>query len=480
MLDTRSGRKKAFSMSTTDRTLPSLSAPARGARLPILVGFRDEILPALVVLWAGILVAFLVWRRDFLFAAGVWATVITIMLWPVGRRLHLPYSEYRSIGFILGVLSMAYIIFAGFAMQSDMPFLVKSIIFWGLILDLTVFAIIPSLGPAIGKPVAMFFRPDLIFGDGRVLCCGIVAMVLGMRYLIGSPPMGAPWPIPKWNWWAILFAMLAGFIPMIPLRGIMKLRMRLARLRDDRWTGWGAIILREGLLVVSALAIGYGFHNAFLGATPFTVAIRNDAPGFGTAVGIIVASGLFLILVRGGYKKHIGDPFIKETVKQTWAKESLLVAGLIPLYYGLMSLLHMDEMHLRAGVGGLRTFSNAARIWPIGLPIFLWGVAVLVPFRVLAQVHQRRAIVKQMAAVILPHETPEIRQRMLGRMMATLAEMPEAQRLDIMRSMQAALNEAPEEVRRLMTEARMVAMVELPAEQRRALMASMDRLMAGG
>jgi hypothetical protein len=364
-------------------------------------------------------------------------------------------------------------------MQSDLPFLAKSLIFWGLVADLTVFAIIPSFGPAIGKPVSMFFRPDLIFGDGRVLCCGIIAMVLGLRYLIGSPPMGAPWPIPKWNWWAILFAMAAGFIPMIPLRGILKLRMRLARLRDNRWTGWWAILLREGFLVVTALAIGYGFHNAFLGATPFTIAIRPDAPGFWTTIGIIAVSTLFLIFVRGGYKRHIGDPFIKETVSQTWVKEALLVVGLVPLYYGLMSLLHMDAMHLERGVGGLRTFSNAALIWPIGLPIFVWGVAVLIPFRVLAQIYQREAIVKQMAAVILPHETPEARQRLLHRVMAALAEMPEAQRFGYMRAMQAALNEAPEEVRQLMTEARMAAMAELPAEQRRALMASMDRLMAG-
>lgn len=279
-------------------TLPVPRTPARSASpgLPILVGFREEILPALLVLWAVVLLAFLAWRQDFWFPIGVWATVTTIMLWPVGRRLNLVYREYRTIGFILGVLSMAYIIFTGFAMQSDLPFLFKSIIFWGLVADLTVFAIIPSLGPAIGKPVEMFFRPDLIFGDGRVLCCGIITMVLGMRYIIGSPPMDAPWPIPKWNWWAIFFAMVAGFIPLIPLRGIMKLRMRLARMREGRWTGWGAVVLREGLLVIAALAIGYGFHNAFLGATPFTIAIQTDAPGFGTALGIVIVSALFPLL----------------------------------------------------------------------------------------------------------------------------------------------------------------------------------------
>lgn len=465
---------------TTISHPPTETLPASPpARLPILVGFREEILPALLILWGGIVLAFIIWRQDFWFAVGVWATVTTIMLWPVGRRLNLVYREYRSIWFILGVLSMAYIIFTGFAMQSSLPFLTKSIIFWGLVVDLTVFAIIPSFSSAIGKPVSMFFRPDLIFGDGRVLCCGIIAMALGMRYIIGSPPMGVPWPIPKWNWWAILFAMVAGFIPIIPLRGILKLRLRLARLRNERWTGWGAIILREGFLVVTALAIGYGFHMAFLGAAPFTIAIHIETPGFWTAIGIVVVAALFLVFVRGGYKKHIGDPFIKESIGQTWVKEILLVIGLIPMYYGLMSLLHMDDMHLGAGVGGLRTLSNAALIWPIGLPIFLWGVAVLIPFRVLAQIYQRESLVKQMAAVILPHETPQARHRMLHKVMAALAEMPEARRLQIMRAMQEALNEAPADVQQLMTEARMTAMVELPAEQRRMLMGTMDRLMAG-
>jgi hypothetical protein len=464
---------------------PSSASFGRGtginhSRPAILLGFREEILPALILLWGAVLAALLIWPLDFWLPVGVWATVTTIMLWPVGRRLNLAYREYRTVWFVLGVLSMAYILFAGFVMQSDLPFLTKSIIFWGLVVDLTVFAVIPSFGFAIGRPVNMVFRPDLIFGDGRVLCCGIIAMVLGMRYIIGSPPMGAPWPIPKWNWWAIFFAMVVGFLPLIPLRGMMKLRMRLARVREGRWAGWGAILLREALLVVGALAIGYGFHNAFLGTTPFTVPLRIDAPGFDQALAIIGGAALFLIVVRGAYKKAIGDPFIRETVGQTWLKEILLVVGLVPLYYGLMSLLHMDPMHLEAGVGGLRTLENAALIWPIGLPIFLWGLAVLIPFRVLAQIEQRKALARQMAAVVLPHETPAARHRMLVAIMAALAGMPGKPRLVYMREMQSALDASPPEVRRLMIEARMGALAELAPEKRRAILSSMDRMMTAG
>jgi hypothetical protein len=452
-------------------------SPADG-RLPILLEVREGILPALVAIWTALVTGFAVWRWQWAFAAGVWATVTTIMLWPVGRRLGRPYLSYRTPYFILGVLSMGYILFAGFMLQwARVPFLWKSLIFWGLVADLTVFGLIPGLRTAIGRPLPMFFRPDLIFGDGRVLCCGIVAMVLGMRYLIGSPPMGVPWPVPRWNWWAILVAMLTGFIPMIPLRGVTKLLMRIRRMRDGQWGGWGAIFVRELLLVVAALGIGYGFHNAFLGAVPFTVPLRTDAPGFWTALAIMIGSTFWLVVVRGGYKRYVGDPFIRETIGQSVLKQVMLVVGLIPLYYGFMSILHMDPMHLQRGVGGLRTPANMALIWPVGLPIFLWGLTMLVPFRVLIQYYQREALVAQMAAVILPSFTPEGRRRVLVRVLRALAQMPEAERYRYMRVMQGAIAQADDRVRAVMTLSRMEALAELRGEERRTCMVTMDRVL---
>jgi hypothetical protein len=449
--------------------------------LPILVGFRDQILPALIVLWLVLVTGFFTLRWEWAFAVGVWATVTTIMLWPVGRRLGWTYTSYRTLWFVLGVLSMAYIPIVGFILQSDLPFNVKSAFWFALPIDLTVFAIIPSFNFAIGKPIRMFFRPDLIFGDGRILCCGIVAVVLGMRYIIGSPPMGAPWPIPQWNWWAILFAMGAGFIPMIPLRGMTKLLMRLGRLGFNRWNGWGATIFRETFLVVTALAIGYGFHNVFLGATPFTVPIHTDYPDFIPALLITLAGALWIIFARGWYKMHvIGDPFIRETPGQTLVKSILLVVGLVIMFYGFMSILHMDTMHINAGVGGLRRPSNWAGLWWIGGTFFLWGVIVLTLFRVLGQIAQRRALVEQMATVILPAQMPEARHAVLLNMMEGLADCPAAQREDYMRVMQAALSAAPQEVREMMTTLRMECLAELPSEKRQTLMQTMDAVLAGG
>lgn len=462
----------------TDRVLPELRySPATG-RLPILLEVKEGILPAVIAIWTALLAGFVVWRWQWAMPVAVWATVTTIMLWPVGRKLGRPYLSYRTPYFMMGVLSMAYIVFTGFMLQWDrVPFLWKSIIFWGLVADLTILGIIPGLRMAIAKPLPMFFRPDLIFGDGRVLCCGIIAMVLGLRYIIGSPPMGVPWPIPKWNWWAILLAMATGFIPMIPLRGVTKLLVRIKRLRDGTWGGWGAIFLRESFLVMTALGIGYGFHNAFLGPAPFTIPIRTDTPGFWTAIVIMAFAAVWLIFVRGAYKRHIGDPFIIETTGQSFLKQIMLVVGLIPLFYGLMSILHMDAMHLQSGVGGLRLPGNMALIWPVGLPIFLWGLAVLIPFRVLIQYHQREALVAQMAAVLLPSFSAEQRHRVLVEVLRGLARMPEDDRYRYMRIMQGAIQESDEQVRTVMTVARLRALAEIDAEERQTCIRTMDRVL---
>lgn len=461
-------------------TIESTYSPA-GGRLPVILELREGILPALIAIWTALVTGFAVWRWQWAFPAAVWATVTTIMLWPVGRKLGRPYLTYRTPYFILGVVSMGYILFAGFMLTWDrVPFIWKSLAFWGLVADLTVFGIIPGLRTAIARPLPMFFRPDLIFGDGRVLVSGILSMVLGLRYLIGGPAMGVPWPIPRWNWWAILVAMALGFIPMIPVRGVVKLLMRVTRMREGRWGGWPAVFLRELLLVVAALSIGYGFHNAFLGAIPFTVRIRTETPGFWQAVVIDIYAILWLVFVRGGYKRRIGDPFIKETILQSVFKQIMLVVGLIPLYYGFMSILSMDEMHIKAGVAGLRSRANMALIWPVGIPIFIWGLIMLIPFRVLIQYYQREALVAQMAGVILPSFTEEQRRRVLVKMLRVLAQMPERERLRYMRIMQKAIQGSDEQVRTVMTVARMEALAELASEERRICMQTMDRVLQGG
>jgi len=441
-------------------------------RLPILTGFTMEILPVLALLWTGILIAYAVTERAYLWTILPWATVTTIMLWPVGRRLGRPYLSYRSVGFIIGVISMAYIPFAGFGMISALSFKVKSAIFFGLVVDLTVLGILPGLRWFIGKPMGMFFRPDLLFGDGRVLATGTLALVLGMRYIIGAPgPKDLAWPLPAWNWYAIFFAIVAGLIPLIALRGMTKLVMRVRRMRDGEWAGWPAVFVREALLVVSVLAIGYGFHNAFMGLPPFNDQLRASDPDFWPALGITLVGVGILIFVRGGYKMHVGDPFIRETWRHTVVKQLLLVVGLVILFYGFMSVLHTGPMATKMGVNGLRTWNNMAKEWAVGLPIFFWGVAMLVPIRVVIQHWQRHAIVAQMAAVIIPNQTPEAREKLLRRMMADgLLRLSLGERTDYLVTMNHALAGVEPEARATITQTMVGLLAELPTHQRNLLM----------
>lgn len=449
-----------------DRALVRVVPPG----VSIIQGFWPELFPALLVVWSAVVAGWAISGRPYFVPLGIWASVTLLMLWPVGRRLRRTYFSYRSPLFILGVLSMAYIPFIGFVIESAAPYWVKVVLWLLLPVDLTVFGFLPALQSAIRKPIRMFFRPDLLFGDGRVLAGGIVAAALGLRYVLGAPPpAGTAIAIPAWNWWAMAFAMAAGFIPMIPVRGVHKLVTRVTRMASGRWGGWDAVLFKEGLLVTAALSIGWGFHHVFGGAIPFT-AMSWRMIGMAHGLGhhplgwlLVILGAIWLIVVRGGYKKAIGEPFIKESVGQTWIKEGLLVVGLLPLLGGFMLL-----------VGGPFGRWNP---WPhavIGLLFLLWGLVMLLPLRVIAQIRQRRAIVQQMAAVILPAYPADVRQRLLSTLLAGLATLREGERYRYLRAMREALNDALEENRQLMTQAVLAALVELSSDERRACMRTMD------
>ncbi len=309
-------------------------------RIPILPTFRAEIVPALAVLWLVLLAGWSATSWPIFWALIPWATVTLLMLWPVGRDLDRDYTSYRSWLFLLGVFSMAYLVVTGIALESELPYGVKLVVFLALPFVLTVFGILPSLRSAIGAPLPMFFRPDLIFGDGRVLATGTLSLILGLRYLVGGPPPeGVPVPLPAWNWWALLWAIAFGFVPLIAIRGVLKLVLRLRRIRDGLWDGWTSIALRELLLVGGVLGLAFGFHNVFMGTTPF-VESRTAFHEHSWAPLLALAAGTaFLVFVRGGYKRAIAEPFIRETIAQTWVKELLYLAGVAVVAWSFVSLV---------------------------------------------------------------------------------------------------------------------------------------------
>lgn len=446
--------------------------------IPIYAEFGKEVLPLLIALW-GIVFGFIAFDQDrftSLIAIAVYLTVAILMLNPVGRHFGLRYLEYRRPLFILGVLSMAYIPIVGFIMTSSLPFLVKSIFWFFLPIDLTVFAFLPSLQRGIGKPMRQIFRPDFLFGDGRVLCCGLIALLFGIRYIIGPPPpANLPWALPRWDWWAIAFAMVFGFIPLIPVRGIMKLFMRMARLFENKFSGWWSIFVKEFFFVFTALGIMTGFHHVFKGWYPFNPKFFEEVQAAAAepnrlliGLSLFIFGFIWLVFVRGYYKRKIGEPFVVETVKQTYIKELLFIIGFLPLFYGYMSLI---EHHF----GML----NKPSMLAIGIPFFVWGLIMLIPLRVIAQRNQRRAIVEQMATVILPAQPPQIRRKVMTKIMEGLATCPEATRLSIMRAMREALEKyTDDETRKIMTASQMECLAGLPDERRKILMKTMDKILS--
>lgn len=447
---------------------------ATAARLPILVGLRQELLPYLLLLWTGLVSAYAATSEPALFPIGVWATVTSIMLWPVGRRLGRGYLSYRTPLFVLAVATMAWIPVVGLVVESDASFNVRSAAFFALPAVVSVFGIIVSLKWAVARPIEMFFRPDLLFGDGRVLAGGILSMVLGMRYLIGAVPPDMPtaWPLPAWNWYGLLLAIAGGLVPLIAGRGMLKLVMRLFRMRDDRLGGWVAVFSREFLLVIAALGIGYGFHNVFAGTAPFTTGINSHGDGFWPSIAIMAGSSFWIVVVRGAYKKLvIGDPFIKETIPQAFLKHTMLAAGLFGLFYGFISLLHQTDAGIQMEFDHLRTTSDATgEMVALGTGLFVWGLIVLVPFRVLAQHYQRQAMVAQMAAVIVPHQTEPARRKLMTRLMTALSQMGESQARHYMKAMIRGLASTSADVRTLMTRTRVEVLAELPRDRLVALM----------
>lgn len=463
-------------MSTASSSAPRLSEP-----LPTLIGFRDELGPALGVIWlaAVLLFASTSWAAWLVFA--LWGSVTTIMLWPVGRRLGIPYRTYRRPLFILGVLSMASLPALGIALDllpanmKEAPYLPRLAALVVTVLTLTGFSVLAASRHAIGSPLPMLFRPDILFGDGRVLATGIIALGISFPLLIGGLPDSPPHlPAPAGSWWGLLFAIGLGLVQIIPLRGMLKLRMRLARVSAGRWRGWGAVALRETYLVLAALAVLYGFHNVFMGKVPLVDmtlgGLEADHLADAGLPGLVslALAGLFLVVIRGGYKRWIGDPFIRETSAQSAVKQLLFLVGIVWLLYSF-AIVMTGHPFLR---GPLINTEPAPLV--LGLVLFGWGILLVGPIRYWAQRNQRLALIGQMAIVLLPAMEPEQRKAVMLQVMDGLAHCSTADRVAYVSAMLDALGRAPEGVSSMMAALRLECLAELPSDTRRRLMAAMD------
>lgn len=448
----------------TSKTLP-LHPPAQ--RLPV-VPRGHEVLAALVLLWTAAVIVFVAQEDEWVWTVGLWATVTTLMTWPVLRAGGRPYLSYRRPLFLLGVAGMAGLPVLVWSLFTGWSGEVKFSLLLAVVLELGVTAFLASLPRAVGRPVPMFFKPDLIFGDGRVLVAGIIALLLGTRLLFFEPMPGQfPVPVPAGSWWGLLFAIGLGIVPIIPIRGVTKILLRHQRMARGGLRGPIASGLRELVLVVGALDIMYGFHNIFLGTNPFADdVIAWHWGGFG----VVLGSAALIVVVRGFIvKRWIGDPFVKETPAQALVKQLLLLAGLGGLAYGFI-----------VTVAG-RWFTDVAGGWALAaaIPLLAFAVLLLVPGRLVAHHVQRRSIMAQMMTTILPRSSERDRRAIMATMLGGVADSPRKHAARIARTMLETFAALPDETRSFMTEERTAVLAALPPETRKRVMRAMDAAMFG-
>lgn len=456
------------------KNLASRLKDEEGKSLPVFFKFKKEILPTLLVFWSFVIVLYLSFGWDWLWVIGVWASVSAIMLWPCARHFGRSYLSYRTPLFIIGVLSMVALPVFGFLMDF-LP--MDESRTWTLLITiavLTIFSIVAGVKGAIGRPTQMLFRPDLLFGDGRVLATGVLSLGLAMRFLYGSVPPGHILPFPKGEWYALLFAITFGIIQIIPLRGMLKLRLRMERMIYKKFTGWLWVFIRETYFLIAAVLIMYGFHNVFMGKVPFIDATlggmkpENFATMGKPGLILMAISAFIFIFIRGAYKKSVcGDPFIKETLNQSIIKSFLFLVSFLPFIYGFAHVM-------TAGTGAFpRPLPTGAPLI-VGGSLLVWGILMESAFRIWIQQVQQRAIVEQLVAVVLPRLSEDKRKELMRNVMESISQIEESRRRAFIKSMLAGLESAPENMREKISGTRTQVLAELPEHQRKIIMKSMD------
>jgi hypothetical protein len=435
-----------------------------GFRLPLFPGFKSQILPVLSVYWIVAIGLSLVFASGLPLVVAGWLSPTTIMLWPVGRRFGLKYSEYRTPWFIVSVASMAGVPLSVFWIIAT-PFsdaLTKHIAIVILIaLVIGAFGVEVAHTRAFGKPQKMFFRPDLILGPNRMLAGGLAAIAIGMKFMFSNAPLG---DVPNGNWYAFFLVILLGLYQLIPLRGLTKVRTMVSRIVFDKKAGYWVTALKELYLVAAITIALFSMHNFFGGVIPFT---RNVLAGSVEGTVIMIVSGTLLVLLRAWYKKHIGDPFFRETIRQSVIKDLILVVLMTIYFYGFINVM----------VGGFPRRINVgpySYLTEIGLGLYAWGIILLIPLRAWARQQSKFGVMEQMMHVMLPSLDFESRKKVVKKVVSAISDMPEKMMLKMVRFHMSNLQKMPEEQRKSMIMTQMDVLSELPSENRLRIMKAMD------
>lgn len=384
--------------------------------------------------------------------------LIAVMIWPsAGTR---GYFKYKTPLFIFTIVFELWILVLALSLQAG------SGNFW-FKLALGAF----FLGTAmISLPwvegeyrPGLFFRPDLLYGNGAYLARGEIFVALGIK-LFTTPGDAEP----VFGWWGIQWA-LAAMIFMVPFRGILKMRMRRARFLDlDNWLGLGSRSghwVKEVFLYVSLLLLVYGFVNVFSGLVPFTW-LPGDPPGpspegvewWGLA--FLGASFLIIVPLRGWYKLRIAEP---APLRQELLKNLMVWVGFLPMIYGFLLVFQ--------GQGWVGFHDADPNFW-WGLWISALGFLMLVPLRTYAQLQELKGTLR----IMIPRMadlSEEQRRLMMGRRLEVLAAMPDEARKENLKLMMRIIREQPEPARQTLVRARTWLVASAPDAQRERLVSAM-------
>lgn len=449
------------------RTSHSTAPPIRSGaslNLPLFPGFKSRILPVLAVYWIIAIPLSILYYSGLPLVIAGWLSPTTIMLWPVGRKFGLSYGEYRTPWFVVSVASMAGVpLTVGWIIST--PFSDQFTKHLALVILIAIvigaFGVEVAHRRAFGKPIKMFFRPDLILGSNRILAGGLACIAIGMKFMFSNGPPG---DTPIGNWFAFFLIILLGLYQLIPLRGLTKMRTMVSRMLYDKKSGYGITILKELYLVVAISLMLFGAHNFFGGVIPFS---RNVLAGSVPGLTIMITAGTAMVVLRSWYKKHIGDPFFKETMAQSVLKDLILLVGMTIYFYGFINVM----------IGGFpRTLNSGPYEYLalIGVGLYVSGIVLLIPLRAWARQNQKYGVMQQMMHVMIPSLDTESRRKVIKKVIVAISEMPEKMRLQMVKFHMKNLQSMPEEDRKILMMTQMDVLSELPSENRARMMKAMD------
>jgi hypothetical protein len=416
-----------------------------------------------------------------LLGLGFIGSVITIMLFPFAGD---PYYAYRRDTFIAGVIFMPLFVVLSTILRAPIDLEQKGYLlvvgmlgFWLSAAWLAAPRTQGDYVPGLEIRPLVPFRPDFILPGGVTYVKGTILTGVGIMIMIMERLI-----LPVWNWWGFALAFW-GIILLIPLRGMYKMfaGRRLRFMGDGRAFGMGATWGRELLLFLGLLILLYGFVNAFKGFVPFDalgVIPRYTAyPGPAFWLGLVLLLAAFAILVplRGWYKTRL--PEGTEGWRHLVGKQVVLYIGTILLVLAFIHLLNLVPDTNRAGepIAALHPDTNPFG-FAVGLSLFVLGALLILVFRPIALRNEFRATLRTMVGVVADAPA-DLRNAVMAKRLAALAEMPEGQRDEHVRLMMEGLRTLPEAKGMAMRQGMMDILLQLPSEKRMPIMQSMDKVL---